>query len=389
MSLFHPIPGLIGGSIIGLAASTLLLGSGEIMGCSGIIGSFFRSPKDAFTNREVQWKLAFVSSFFLSVYALVEHADSGFGQLVWGGSNEIDHQLLTNPNLAKVSVYGYAISGFLVGLGTRLGNGCTTGHGICGLARFSKRSFAAVLSFMTTGILSATICGPKCVFAKFLRTDDSTGLIPTTSSKLIGQGISMVLVASTLPVMSRLIYARRASVQPNDESTKEEVFNERADAIKVVPAIVSGGLFAVGLAVSTMIKPSKIVGFLDMSGISKGTYDPTLITVMGGGVIVSFLSYQFTKSYKTKYFDGITCAFEIPPLLHCKAKNAKFSIPTNTVIDKQLIIGSMIFGLGWGIGGLCPGPAMFLGAAGAPSTLYYWWPAFIGGTFLGEKMKNH
>ena len=389
MSLFTPIPGLIGGSMIGLAASTLLLGSGEIMGSSGIISSFFRAPKDAFTNREVQWKLAFASSFFLSVYALVEHSDSDFGRLIWGDSNGIvDLQLTINPDLPKVSTIGYAISGFLVGMGTRLGNGCTTGHGICGLARFSKRSFAAVLSFMATGILSATVCGPKCIFARYLRTNDITGLTPTSTSQAIGQGISMIFIAATLPVLSRILSIKKSSIKPDDEKTKQEHLNERTDAVKVIPAIISGTLFATGLAVSTMVKPSKIVGFLDMTGFSKGTYDPTLITVMGGGVIVSFLSYQFTKSHKLRHFEHITCAFDRPPLLHCESSNAKFCIPTNSVIDKQLIVGSMIFGLGWGIGGLCPGPAMFMGAAGAPSVLYYWWPGFIGGTFLGEKMKS-
>jgi len=70
----------------------------------------------------------------------------------------------------------------------------------------------------------------------------------------------------------------------------------------MIPATISGSLFAAGLEVSTMVKSTKIYGFLDLTGFSRGTYDPTLLVVMGGGMIWSMLSYQFIKGYQTKPF---------------------------------------------------------------------------------------
>jgi hypothetical protein len=66
---------------------------------------------------------------------------------------------------------------------------------------------------------------------------------------------------------------------------------------KLLPAALSGGLFAIGLAISGMCKPSKIYGFLDLSGIRRGTWDPTLLCVMASGMAVSMLGYQFVKGY--------------------------------------------------------------------------------------------
>jgi hypothetical protein len=80
---------------------------------------------------------------------------------------------------------------------------------------------------------------------------------------------------------------------PKDTSQDEEINNQR----KLLPAAVSGALFSVGLAISGMINSSKIYGFLDAKGLRNGTYDPTLITVMGGGVVVSWISYQFVDRF--------------------------------------------------------------------------------------------
>ena len=98
----------------------------------------------------------------------------------------------------------------------------------------------------------------------------------------------------------------------------------------------SGLVFALGLGISGMMDASKVQGFLDLSG----KWDPSLGLVMGGGVAVTFLTFPLI--FKRKH-----------PILE-----EKFSLPTNKKLDKPLIIGAMLFGMGWGIGGLCPGPAL-------------------------------
>jgi uncharacterized membrane protein YedE/YeeE len=126
------IGGLGGGALIGLAASLLLWLDGRIAGISGILGGI----GDASGDRG--WRIAFLGGLVLGAggYAL---AAGGLPQQLQGG-----------PLLM-------AAAGLLVGFGTRLGSGCTSGHGICGIARFSPRSLAATATFMAAGILTVFV----------------------------------------------------------------------------------------------------------------------------------------------------------------------------------------------------------------------------------------
>ncbi|KAI2507762.1 hypothetical protein MHU86_6658 [Fragilaria crotonensis] len=138
---------------------------------------------------------------------------------------------------------------------------------------------------------------------------------------------------------------------------------------KSLGAALSGALFAVGLAVSKMILPGKVMGFLDLSGVPSGSYDPSLAAVMGGGVVMSFLGYQLRRS-KPVIAD-------------------EFNLPGDVVIDLPLIIGASCFGIGWGIGGLCPGPALFRSAVGSSAVAMIWMPAFFAGSYLGSEVQDH
>lgn len=103
-----------------------------------------------------------------------------------------------------------------------------------------------------------------------------------------------------------------------------------------ISSFISGLIFAIGLGISGMMSPSKVQGFLDLFG----KWDPSLGLVMGGAVAVTFISFPFILARKEPIFEK------------------KFNVPTNKTIDKNLIIGAVLFGAGWGIGGLCPGPAI-------------------------------
>ena len=112
----------------------------------------------------------------------------------------------------------------------------------------------------------------------------------------------------------------------------------------------SGVLFSIGLGISGMTQPQKVIGFLDVFG----AWDISLAFVMVGGII-SYLIFQLTiqKRFST-------------PLL---AK--QFYIPTQNEIDKRLIFGAVLFGIGWGLGGYCPGPALTSLGAGSLSTIAF------------------
>ncbi|CAM3663523.1 YeeE/YedE family protein [Polynucleobacter antarcticus] len=110
-----------------------------------------------------------------------------------------------------------------------------------------------------------------------------------------------------------------------------------------------GVLFGLGLLVSGMSNPQKILNFLDLAG----NWDPSLIFVMGGAVIVGLAGFYLSKKKTEAFFGGA---------LH---------LPTRTEITKPLIIGSLIFGAGWGIAGFCPGPAIVALGAGHVKALVF------------------
>ncbi|QIN77590.1 YeeE/YedE family protein [Rubrobacter marinus] len=132
MDGFTPVSGLLGGMMIGLAATLLLLLNGRISGISGIVGGLV-SPG---TRRGAGWRVAFVAGLVLGAFSYAAAA---------GGL----------PGGVEASVPVLVIAGLLVGFGTRLGSGCTSGHGVCGIARLSKRSIVATAVFM--GVAALTV----------------------------------------------------------------------------------------------------------------------------------------------------------------------------------------------------------------------------------------
>ena len=134
MENFTPLSGAIGGALIGLAAALLLALNGRIAGISGIVGGLL-PPRAG----DMGWRLLFVAG--LALGALVVRVFSG--------------EPLAAP--AGTSSFMLVLGGLLVGFGSRLGSGCTSGHGICGLARFSPRSMVAVATFMGSAMITVFV----------------------------------------------------------------------------------------------------------------------------------------------------------------------------------------------------------------------------------------
>lgn len=126
---------LIGGTLIGLAVSIMLLFNGKVTGISGILGGIM-NPQ----TTDKKWRLFFIAGLL-------------FGGLIL--------KILASDQVftieTNVSNLDYIIAGFLVGFGTLLGNGCTSGHGVCGISRFSARSIIATIVFISSGILSVLL----------------------------------------------------------------------------------------------------------------------------------------------------------------------------------------------------------------------------------------
>jgi hypothetical protein len=133
--MFSPVSSLAGGALIGLSASALLILNGRIAGISGIVGGLLQ-PERA----EVAWRAAFVAGLLLGGLVVA--------RLVPGS-------VIPRAGVAPTALI--AIAGLLVGFGTAMSGGCTSGHGVCGVSRFSRRSFVAVATFMATGGLVAFV----------------------------------------------------------------------------------------------------------------------------------------------------------------------------------------------------------------------------------------
>lgn len=134
MEHFTPVSALVGGALIGLSAAMLLWFNGRIAGISGIVGELLvpGSPRKG-------WRLAFVAGLLVGA---------------WGLLATLPSQLGTHPDRTWPAV---VLAGVLVGFGTRMGNGCTSGHGVCGIPRGSARSIVATVTFIATGALTVAL----------------------------------------------------------------------------------------------------------------------------------------------------------------------------------------------------------------------------------------
>ena len=131
---------------------------------------------------------------------------------------------------------------------------------------------------------------------------------------------------------------------------------KKIELLNHISAFVVGFLFAIGLAVSGMTQSHKVVGFLDLFG----DWDPSLIFVMLGAILVHFVVYRLIRKRNSPLF------------------SAQWHVPTKNEITKPLLLGGFLFGVGWGLGGFCPGPAVASLAAGQIDTMVFLISMLVG-----------
>lgn len=130
-------------------------------------------------------------------------------------------------------------------------------------------------------------------------------------------------------------------------------------------ALVAGLIFGLGLILAGMANPTKVLAFLDLAGL----WDPSLGLVMGGAIAMSFIAYRIAGK-RSNSFLGLP-----------------MNIPTTRIIDKRLVLGSLIFGIGWGLAGICPAPAfVLLGAASIKGIVFL--VAMLVGMGLFELLES-
>ena len=200
-----------------------------------------------------------------------------------------------------------------MGIGTRSGRGCTSGHGICGLPRLAPRSWIAVPCFM--GIAAATVAVTRHA-AKL----DTSGPWQVAEIQWPPKWEFPVAAAA-----SGFFLATLAVFLPSRPWS-------------FVSPMVCGIIFGSGLGVAGMTSQAKVLDFLDFGG----TWDPSLAFVMGLGLCVSFPAFLLAEREGRR------------PL----CEDCSFEKPSKTGNYGSLVLGSIFFGLGWGLVGICPGPAL-------------------------------
>ena len=149
MDSFTPVSALIGGALIGLASAVLWLGNGRIAGISGIFGQLLPPA-----GQSALWRALFLVAMVLGALA-TSYLIPGLGV---GGPAGRPATLVAAPAWTSIPTPVWlAAAGLLTGIGTRIGNGCTSGHGVCGLARLSLRSLVAVVIFFGVAILTVAV----------------------------------------------------------------------------------------------------------------------------------------------------------------------------------------------------------------------------------------
>ena len=135
--------------------------------------------------------------------------------------------------------------------------------------------------------------------------------------------------------------------------------------MQIVMALMAGLIFGIGLIVSGMTNPAKVIGFLDLAG----KWDPSLAFVMGGAILVGVVAFGFARKRERSLLGAV------------------MRLPTATNIDRRLVMGSLAFGAGWGLAGYCPGPALASLASGGVKPMIFTM-AMLAGMALFEVLDR-
>ena len=135
--------------------------------------------------------------------------------------------------------------------------------------------------------------------------------------------------------------------------------------LMMITALGAGAIFGAGLALAGMLNPAKVVGFLDIFGM----WDPSLGLVMAGGILVNAAGHYFVMKRKRPVFD------------------ASFDLPSSNNIDRPLLVGSAIFGIGWGLAGYCPGPVV-ASLLLQPADMLPFLVTLLAGAFIGRWLRS-
>ncbi|KAF8684500.1 family integral membrane protein [Rhizoctonia solani] len=272
--------------------------------------------------------------------------------------------IYSTTSVTQAQRIGLALAGFLVGMGSKLSNGCTSGHMLCGVSRLAPRSLLATATFFPVGVLTHLLLGQTSLF----------------STKLVVEGpIGRPTWQVTLLLQLPILFYRYGAAFVNDLTGGRYA--------RQVVAFMTSFHFALGLIASGMLRPSKILNFLHLTptAMKDGTWDPSLAMIILAGILpqafvwlASLRKHVRQAGTRPKFSETWNIPMPVPEW--------------RKGVDARLIIGAALFGIGWGMCGICPGPAIVLSGAGISGGIEshgwmrigVWIVGFVSGGLMGR-----
>ncbi|KAL2818797.1 hypothetical protein BDW59DRAFT_126610 [Aspergillus cavernicola] len=306
--MFTPVHTSLGALLLYQSSSGLLIHNGTVLGISSLLSGCMLNP----SQDNVPIIVGLLSSV-VPIYLLVPSL------------------LPTYPAAPNswASLMSTVATGFLLGWGTKSGRGCTSGHMLCGLSRLSPRSLIATGIFFTTALLTANFVSgiPPC-------PADIPCYTPTYPSN---SESAFMVGATTLTFLTNAFMIPRAM--------------DRSQQSRTTFSYLAGLQFGTGLFISGMADPVKVLRFFAFL-TDPARFDPSLALVIFFGIIPALITYL---SMKPGQNTGVKGGKLVKPTLA-----EAWRLPTATVadIDWQFVLGATVFGVVWGLRGVCPGPAV-------------------------------
>jgi len=321
---------ILGGLLLCLACSTLLFVKGRLPGFAGMVYGIIKR------DNTFQWRSSLAAGLLFTGAFL--YLKNGFG-------SHSENYVLDHPAtfISGLDFFGWAISGLLIGVGSRWAEGCTSGHGLGGLPRLSRKSAASVATFVSIAMVVATLRAKYPFFDRTLWADKTFDL-DRERSCIAGMFVSGLIV------LFNIITNR----------------NGKDGIIDIFVSFFCGILFAVAIIVGGVARRTKVLGFLTLDE----KWDPSMV-ILG---ITMLISNFFAYSYILNRRPLLANEFGIPP--------------GDDVIEKKMLIGSALFGIGWGISGFTPGSAFSIGSIYEPQPFVIYLPAVALGQFLADKITD-
>ncbi|OCF33911.1 hypothetical protein I316_04253 [Kwoniella heveanensis BCC8398] len=355
---FTPVHTLLGGYLLHLASSSVLEDNGRVFGISGILSGAIFGPREG-------WRWAVVGGLLAGpLLGFMTGAEAYFP------GNGLE-------SITQVGIGRLIIAGGLVGLGSRLGSGCTSGHMLCGVSRLSPRSFIATITFFTTAVITANLAPTPYsspISMPSAATATAFALHPASFSPS-----TLIALFSTVAITTLAQQALRRYLLSAPQSSTQ--------AARATPYFLNGVIFALGLSFSGMADPRKVLGFLrfPQARTDPQEFDPSLAMVMLGGLLPNMIHYaRLTRDKRDAQNNrdgaGTDVKRDAAASDSSSSKRLRPKYPWelwrvssgSANIDWKLIVGSAIFGIGWGCLGICPGPALVnLGEAISRGMLHF------------------